>query len=249
MGTLASCNPYFVRCIKPNPAKKPHILDANMTIAQLKYSGMLETIRVRKAGFAVRTKFDDFTFRYGMIVPSYRSLPLKDGCAHILKGLKEIKPDSWVLGVTKVFMKTATEIELEKQREGKIIVYVRVLQAFAKRVLAKKRLEYKRNAAIKIQKGTCSAMRGTVRERFAGAKELLDYPDVLTIHMFIIFFSHSRLCHSTQGDPSEESGGQTASSMERSQNSQNVEVEDSVGCTGPHEKGTRGRGATEGSSS
>lgn len=35
-----------------------------MVLNQLKYSGMLETVKIRKAGFPIRRKYDDFMLRY-----------------------------------------------------------------------------------------------------------------------------------------------------------------------------------------
>ena len=38
-------------------------MEKDLVLAQLRYSGMLETIRIRKAGFSVRIKFADFIDR------------------------------------------------------------------------------------------------------------------------------------------------------------------------------------------
>ncbi len=61
---LASTTPSFVRCLKPHPSKTPGGFDRVMMQAQLKYSGMLETVRIRKAGYGARMNFIDFYDRY-----------------------------------------------------------------------------------------------------------------------------------------------------------------------------------------
>ena len=48
MHTLSLCNPFFVRCIKPNEYKKPMMFDRELCCRQLRYSGMMETIRIRR---------------------------------------------------------------------------------------------------------------------------------------------------------------------------------------------------------
>ena len=80
VSTLGATTPHYVRCIKPNMQKEAFLFEDNMVlcayfrvplsvliqysptmvIAQLRYSGMLDTIRIRKAGFPVRLAFDTF---------------------------------------------------------------------------------------------------------------------------------------------------------------------------------------------
>jgi myosin VIIa len=46
MKQLSNAHPFFVRCIKPNEAKKALIFDRPLCCKQLRYSGMMETIRI-----------------------------------------------------------------------------------------------------------------------------------------------------------------------------------------------------------
>ncbi|XP_016364290.1 unconventional myosin-X-like [Sinocyclocheilus rhinocerous] len=68
MATLSVSNPFFVRCIKPNMDKTPNKLDPDVVLNQLRYSGMLETVKIRRAGFPVRRTFKDFFSRYTIIL-------------------------------------------------------------------------------------------------------------------------------------------------------------------------------------
>ena len=63
MSTLGQCNPFFVRCIKPNEFKKPLMFDRELCCRQLRYSGMMETIRIRRAGYPIRHTFNEFVDR------------------------------------------------------------------------------------------------------------------------------------------------------------------------------------------
>ncbi|NWR22463.1 MYO15 protein, partial [Emberiza fucata] len=54
---MERCNPFFVRCIKPNNKKEPGLFEADVVKTQLRYSGILETIRIRKEGYPVRIPF------------------------------------------------------------------------------------------------------------------------------------------------------------------------------------------------
>ncbi|NWI42328.1 MYO15 protein, partial [Picathartes gymnocephalus] len=73
---MERCNPFFVRCIKPNNKKEPGLFEADVVRTQLRYSGILETIRIRKEGFPIRIPFLVFIDRCpgaaGWALPSQR---------------------------------------------------------------------------------------------------------------------------------------------------------------------------------
>ena len=103
MTTLGQANPYFVRCIKPNGAKVADKFVPQMVLNQLKYSGMMETVRIRRLGYPVRRTFDDFLFRYNVLG---RNLHLEgkevpQSCAAIMQKHDSSRKD-WQTGKTKV---------------------------------------------------------------------------------------------------------------------------------------------------
>lgn len=64
---LASKEPYYIRCIKPNEQKSPVIFDSERVTHQVNYLGLVENVRVRRAGFSHRQPYDRFLRRYKMI--------------------------------------------------------------------------------------------------------------------------------------------------------------------------------------
>ncbi len=54
VASLKKCQPSYVRCIKPNELKSPTEFDSARTLHQIKYLGLLENVRIRRAGFAYR---------------------------------------------------------------------------------------------------------------------------------------------------------------------------------------------------
>eukprot|EP00959_Pyramimonas_sp_CCMP1952_P026501 555926-Pyramimonas_sp.AAC.1 len=65
MELLDECDLHYVRCIKPNDLKAPDTFEGAMVLQQLQYSGVLETIKIRRAGYAVRIKFDSVIASFG----------------------------------------------------------------------------------------------------------------------------------------------------------------------------------------
>lgn len=56
--------PHYVRCIKPNEYKSPTQFDPKLVKHQVMYLGLLENVRVRRAGFAYRMPYDRFLQRF-----------------------------------------------------------------------------------------------------------------------------------------------------------------------------------------
>ena len=67
MTELHACSPHYVRCIKPNTTKRGHDFNVKYTAKQVQYLGLLENVRVRRAGYATRLPFDRFIERFGML--------------------------------------------------------------------------------------------------------------------------------------------------------------------------------------
>ena len=57
MGILGSKEPFYVRCIKPNEIKSPASINDHRVIHQISYLGLMENVRVRRAGFAFRQEY------------------------------------------------------------------------------------------------------------------------------------------------------------------------------------------------
>lgn len=115
--TLASKEPYYVRCIKPNDVKSPQLLDRERVEHQVAYLGLLENVRVRRAGFAHRTPYEKFVQRYKMLSsktwPNPARNNMKDATSAILHDMRLI--DDVVFGNTKIFIRSPnTLFQLEK---------------------------------------------------------------------------------------------------------------------------------------
>jgi len=58
-----SKEPSYVRCIKPNGSKQASVFSRTEVCHQVKYLGLMENLRVRRAGFAYRRQHETFLQR------------------------------------------------------------------------------------------------------------------------------------------------------------------------------------------
>jgi myosin-5 len=68
--SVQKTDPHYIRCIKPNDAAKPLLMTRKRTTEQLRYGGVLEAVRVARAGYPVRLPHAAFFQRYRMLLPS-----------------------------------------------------------------------------------------------------------------------------------------------------------------------------------
>eukprot|EP00731_Ephydatia_muelleri_P029534 Em0021g57a len=153
MLTLSQCQPFFVRCIKPNEHKEALTFDRELCTRQLRYSGMRETIRIRRAGYPIRHTFKEFVERYyvlqpGMIVAQVPDMKLaaKTLCTKVLGG------HDWQIGNTKVFIKDADDLLLEELRDVALTTRVVLIQRWVRGFFQRRRFLRMRRAALVLQK-------------------------------------------------------------------------------------------------
>lgn len=124
VSTLMKASPSYIRTIKPNENKSPTEYNVPNVLHQIKYLGLQENVRIRRAGFAYRQTFDKFVERFYLLSPktSYAgdytwTKDAKSGVKQILKDTS-IPPEEYQMGVTKAFIKTPeTLFALEHMRD------------------------------------------------------------------------------------------------------------------------------------
>ncbi|KAF0295010.1 Myosin-VIIa [Amphibalanus amphitrite] len=153
MRTLSSCQPFFIRCVKPNEFKKPMIFDRELCCRQLRYSGMMETIRIRRAGYPIRHTFGEFVERYRFLISGCPPPHKVDCRAATSKICKEVLGRSdYQLGKNKVFLKDSQDLFLEQERDRVLTKKILILQRSIKAWYHRRRFLRMRAAAITIQR-------------------------------------------------------------------------------------------------
>ncbi|XP_042089225.1 unconventional myosin-VIIa isoform X5 [Ovis aries] len=155
MRTLGACQPFFVRCIKPNEFKKPMLFDRHLCVRQLRYSGMMETIRIRRAGYPIRYSFVEFVERYRVLLPgvkpAYKQDDLRGTCQRMAEAVLGTH-DDWQMGKTKIFLKDHHDMLLEVERDKAITDRVILLQKVIRGFKDRSNFLKLKNAATLIQR-------------------------------------------------------------------------------------------------
>ncbi|XP_020019558.1 unconventional myosin-Ig isoform X1 [Castor canadensis] len=137
---LASKEPFYVRCIKPNEDKEAGRLEEGHCRHQVSYLGLLENVRVRRAGFASRQPYPRFLLRYKMTCeytwPNHLLGSDKAAVSALLEqhGLQ----GDVAFGHSKLFIRSPrTLVALEQSRARLIPIIVLLLQKAWRGTLAR----------------------------------------------------------------------------------------------------------------
>lgn len=63
LSKMVAGQPHFVRCIKPNNDRHANKFDREKVLIQLRYTGVLETAKIRRQGYSHRILFANFLKR------------------------------------------------------------------------------------------------------------------------------------------------------------------------------------------
>lgn len=153
--SMARSNPWFVRCIKPNNDKQALRMDMPCVLQQLRYLGMLDTIKIRQKGYPARLRFQHFVERYRHMLksPIPRGMPYRELCRLVLNELPHtnIEGPDYQLGATRVFLREAVHRQLESVRADRLRNAASIIQRNVRGMLTRKKVYRDRRAAVRIQ--------------------------------------------------------------------------------------------------
>uniref|UniRef100_A0A8C8J192 Myosin VIIBb n=1 Tax=Oncorhynchus tshawytscha TaxID=74940 RepID=A0A8C8J192_ONCTS len=168
MKALSICQPHFIRCFKPNDNKKSMCFDRDLCIRQLRYSGMIDTIRIRKLGYPIRHTFKQFLQRYRVLLKTtvYESsvtclhpLPIQDAHDSLLEWERERELNRKALIIQRLqhgFQRLQSTIRgrLSRLHYLKELAAAVTLQSQVRGYLARKSYKSKREAVTVLQAHT-----------------------------------------------------------------------------------------------
>ena len=133
----------YIKCIKPNNKKEPNNFEEEFVLEQLNYGGILETIKIKKQGYQIHQKKEEFLYKYRSLIPEIKDEQKKNEIIQTkVKNLanKDIG-NMFKIGKTLIFMKNEfkkfLDCLLNKEEEKRI----KKIQVYFKDVYLNKKLK------------------------------------------------------------------------------------------------------------
>uniref|UniRef100_A0A3Q2U3P4 Myosin IXB n=1 Tax=Fundulus heteroclitus TaxID=8078 RepID=A0A3Q2U3P4_FUNHE len=164
--TLNKAEPFFIRCIRSNAEKKEMCLDEALVLQQLHYTGMLETVRIRRSGYPAKYTFQEFIEHFRVLLPKNFSAS-KEAIAELLGKKMGFDPTTYQIGKTKIFLKELERQQLQDTLHKDVMQKIIFLQRWARARLQRSEYLNMRSAAILIQASWRRYCREERRQRAA----------------------------------------------------------------------------------
>uniref|UniRef100_A0A8B9JKV1 Myosin IXb n=1 Tax=Astyanax mexicanus TaxID=7994 RepID=A0A8B9JKV1_ASTMX len=147
---LRKAEPFFVRCIRSNAEKREMQFDEDLVLKQLRYTGMLETVRIKRSGYGAKYTFKEFTDEFRVLLPKKASTPQKE-IPNLLRRTG-IDDSSFQIGKTKVFLKEVDRQKLQETLHREVMRRILILQRWFRACLTRKHYLMKRKAIVTLQR-------------------------------------------------------------------------------------------------
>lgn len=150
METLGQAEPYFVKCIRSNAEKLPLRFSDALVLRQLRYTGMLETVRIRQSGYSCKYSFQDFVSHFHVLLPRNIN-PSKFNIQDFFRKIN-LNPDNYQVGKTMVFLKEQERQHLQDLLHQEVLRRIVLLQRWLRALLCRQHFLRLRHASIIIQR-------------------------------------------------------------------------------------------------
>ncbi|XP_032478059.1 unconventional myosin-IXa isoform X3 [Phocoena sinus] len=150
METLGQAEPYFVKCIRSNAEKLPLRFSDALVLRQLRYTGMLETVRIRQSGYSCKYSFQDFVSHFHVLLPR-NIIPSKFNIQDFFRKIN-LNPDNYQVGKSMVFLKEQERQHLQDLLHQEVLRRIILLQQWFRVLLCRQHFLHLRQASVIIQR-------------------------------------------------------------------------------------------------
>ncbi|KAG7487958.1 hypothetical protein MATL_G00029080 [Megalops atlanticus] len=148
--TLGRAEPFFIRCIRSNAEKLEMCFDEVLVLQQLRYTGMLETVRIRRSGYGAKYTFQEFVEQFRVLLPK-NAAPSQENISALLQKMG-LDSTTYQIGKTKVFLKEPERQKLQDILHKDVMRKIIFLQRWFRAKSERRNFTRMREAAIIIQR-------------------------------------------------------------------------------------------------
>lgn len=124
---LTKCYCHFIRCIKPNEFKRSNHWNAHLALMQIRYMGLLDSLKIRKQSFPFRFEYQKFYEKYQDVdLGQNGTVPFSDlvsrgvNFVDLAKNLvtqcgENVGDEDMLYGKTRIFMNEGFKLRLDKK--------------------------------------------------------------------------------------------------------------------------------------
>ena len=184
VSAMASAQPTFIRCLVPNrlPMAVAHVtydpsnyfptnfsfdasqFDENVVLEQIRYSGLLETIEIRRNGYSHRILFEEFTSVYSCLLDQQEKLTLNNDPKAICQLiLNKFHCNQYSVGKTKIFLKFHHIEQLNMAYKNFLVKIIRLQSRIRMYLTLKNNRLIKRNTVKTAFEVSVSRLQAIVR--------------------------------------------------------------------------------------
>ncbi|XP_067871726.1 unconventional myosin-IXAa isoform X2 [Heterodontus francisci] len=149
METLGQAEPYFVKCIRSNAEKLPLRFNDHLVLRQLRYTGMLETVRIRQSGYSIKYTFQEFVAHFLVLLPQ-GTVASQYSIREYVRNVN-LNRTSYQVGETMIFMKEIERQKLQDMLHKEVLRRIILLQSWFRAVLERRQFLQMKRAAVIVQ--------------------------------------------------------------------------------------------------
>ncbi|KAK6320461.1 hypothetical protein J4Q44_G00095680, partial [Coregonus suidteri] len=149
--TLGRAEPFFIRCIRSNSEKKEMCLNETLVLQQLHYTGMLETVRIRRSGYGAKYTFQEFIEQFRVLLPKNATASKPEDISALFQRM-ELDHTTYQIGKNKVYLKELERQQLQDTLHKDVMRKIIFLQYWFRAHLERRYFLEMRQAAILIQR-------------------------------------------------------------------------------------------------
>uniref|UniRef100_A0A4W5RQI9 Myosin motor domain-containing protein n=1 Tax=Hucho hucho TaxID=62062 RepID=A0A4W5RQI9_9TELE len=147
----------FISSQPSNQHPLPLRFNDALVLRQLRYTGMLETVRIRQSGYAIKYTFQDFVRHFRVLLPDI-TRPTKSGIREFFRQV-HLAPAGYQVGNTMVFLRDAERQRLQALLHTEVLGRIVTLQRRFRARLERKHFINMRQAADVIQVRCCTVQK------------------------------------------------------------------------------------------